>query len=145
MTSLSAFTKGVLAGADAHTTRGRPLTLHPNELCIVVGEYARPGENHVCIREDNAKGNVLVIGSSLPQPLLAFHFLATEYHPRTATEYPPRTVTAPLDSGDFDIVCARDHSRALGITRYGVKGLASRICDCRVENIGGTGGEGELE
>jgi hypothetical protein len=54
-------------------------------------------------------------------------------------------VTVPLDSGDFEVVSARDHSRALRITRDGVKGLAGRIDDCRVENIGGTAGEAELE
>ncbi len=54
-------------------------------------------------------------------------------------------MTVPLDSGNFDIVSARDHSRALRITRDGVKGPASRIDYCRVENIGGTAGEAELE
>ena len=45
MTSLSALAKRVLAGADAHMTRGRPLTLqNPSELCIAVGEYPSPGE-----------------------------------------------------------------------------------------------------
>jgi hypothetical protein len=60
-------------------------------------------------------------------------------------KYHPRTVTVPLDGGNFDVVSARDHSRALRITRDGVKGLASRIDDCRVENVGGTAGEAELE
>jgi hypothetical protein len=82
-------------------------------------------------------GHVPVIGSSWLQPLLALHFLTTEYH--------PRTVTVPLDSGNFDVVSARDHSRALRITRDGVKGLAGRVYDCRVENIGGTAREAELE
>jgi hypothetical protein len=50
-----------------------------------------------------------------------------------------------LDGGNFDVVSARDHSRALRITRDGVKGLASRIDDRRVENVGGTAGEAELE
>jgi hypothetical protein len=54
-------------------------------------------------------------------------------------------VTVPLDGGDFDVVSARDHSRALRIARDGVKGLAGHIDDCRVENTGGTAGEVELE
>jgi hypothetical protein len=82
-------------------------------------------------------GNVLVVRLNTLQPLLALHFLTTEYH--------PRTVTVPLDSGDFDVVSARDHSRTFRITREGVKGLAGSIDDCRVENIGGTAGEAELE
>jgi len=51
----------------------------------------------------------------------------------------------PLDSGNFDVASAREHSRTLRITRDGVNGLAGRINDCRVENIGGTTGEAELE
>jgi hypothetical protein len=82
-------------------------------------------------------GHVLVIGSSWLQPLLALHFLTMEYHPRTGT--------VPLDSGNFDVVSARDHSRALRIARDGIKGPACRIDDCRIENIGGTAGEAELE
>jgi hypothetical protein len=54
-------------------------------------------------------------------------------------------VTVPLDSGNFDVVSARQHSCALRITRDGVKGLAGRIDDCSVENIGGTAGEAEFE
>ena len=54
-------------------------------------------------------------------------------------------MAVPLDSGDLDIVSARDHSRALRITRKGVKGLAGRVDDCRAENIGGSGREAELE
>ena len=54
-------------------------------------------------------------------------------------------MTVPLDSGNLDIVSARDHSRALRITRKRVKGLASRIDNGRVENIGGSAGEAELE
>jgi hypothetical protein len=61
------------------------------------------------------------------------------------TEYHPRAVTVPLDSGDLDIVSARDHGRALRITRDGVNGLASRVDDRRVENIGDTAREAELE
>ena len=54
-------------------------------------------------------------------------------------------MAVPLDGGKFDIVSARDHSCALRITRDGVKELAGRIGDCRVENIGDTAGEAELE
>jgi len=52
--------------------------------------------------------NVLVVRLGALQPLLALHFLTTEYH--------LRTVTVPPDRGHFDVVCARDHSRALRIT-----------------------------
>jgi hypothetical protein len=54
-------------------------------------------------------------------------------------------VTVPLDSGNFGVVSARDYSGVLRITRDGVKGLASRIDDRRVENIRCTAGEAELE
>jgi hypothetical protein len=52
--------------------------------------------------------SVLIVRLGAFQPLLALHFLTTEYH--------QRTVTVPLDSGNFDVVSARDHSRALRVT-----------------------------
>ena len=52
--------------------------------------------------------NVLVIRLNALQPLLALHFLMTQYH--------PRTVTVPFDSGHFDVVSARDHGRVLRST-----------------------------
>ena len=61
------------------------------------------------------------------------------------TEYHPRTVTVPLDDGNFDVASAREYSRAPRITRDGVKGLAGRMDDCRVENIGCTAWEAKLE
>ena len=54
-------------------------------------------------------------------------------------------MAVPLDSGDSDIVSARDHGRALRITPDGVEGSVGRVDDCRVENIGDTAGEAELE
>ena len=54
-------------------------------------------------------------------------------------------MTVPLDSGNFDVASARDHRRALRTTRDGVNGLAGRIDDWRVENIGGTAGDPEFE
>ena len=54
-------------------------------------------------------------------------------------------MTIPLDCGNFDVASGREHSRTLRITRNGVKGLAGRIDDRRVENVGGAAGEVELE
>jgi len=81
--------------------------------------------------------NVLALRICALQPLLALYFLATEYH--------LRTVAVPIDSGNFDVVSARDHGRVLRITQDGVNGLASRVGDCSVENVGSTAGEGKLD
>jgi hypothetical protein len=74
--------------------------------------------------------DVLVLGSSERQPPLALDFISTKNHARTGT--------VPLDGGNLDVVHARDQSSSLGIAGDRVKGLAGRIEDHRVENIGGT-------
>ena len=61
------------------------------------------------------------------------------------TENHARTGTVPLDGGNLDVVHARDQCRVLGIACNGVKGLAGCIDDYRVEYIGGTGGDPELQ
>jgi len=71
------------------------------------------------------------------QPLLALHLLPMKHHPRTGA--------VPLDAGNLDIVLARDHSRALRITRDGVEGLARCIDNDRVGNVGLTAGDLELD
>jgi hypothetical protein len=117
VTSLSALTRGVLAGADAdaHKTRGRPLPLHPSEFRIIVCECARTGKTTDSIQNYNKRVNgkrecLLVVTARFSelQPVLALHFLTTKCH--------LRTVTIPIDSGNFDVVSARDHSRALRST-----------------------------
>jgi len=98
----------------------RALSLHPNELCVIVCKHAR-----------------LIVGPSELQPLLAFRFLTTEHH--------ARAMAVPLDCGNLDVVPARYHSRALGIAFDRVNGLACCIHDHRVENIGGAAGDREFE
>ena len=80
---------------------------------------------------------VLGLGPHKRQPLLALHFLPTENHPRTGT--------VPLDGGDLDVVLARDHSRALRIARDGVEGVAVRIDDYGVDDVGFPTGDLELD
>jgi hypothetical protein len=80
---------------------------------------------------------VLGLGPRERQPFLALHFLPTKNHPRTGS--------VPLDGGNFDIVLARDHSRALRVARDGVKGLAGCIDNYRVDNVGFTTDHLELD
>ena len=140
MVGLSTIANDIITGADTHVTRGGPM--HPSVFSITVCERASSkgisfefdSKRHKTVTKTR---NVLGVRSSQREPLLAFHFLTPVNHTRTRT--------VPLDSSNLKVVLAQGQSRALGIARDGVEGLAGCTNDHRVENIGATAEDPEFD
>jgi hypothetical protein len=105
-------------------------------LWITVREYTRSGEAFR-IRVTLVGIAILGLRTRERQPLPASHFLPTINQ--------PRTWAVPLNGSNFDIVPARDQGRALWIAWDGVEGLTGCIDDYRVNNVGFTAGDLELD